>query len=345
LGALAVAIVGLVTLVAFPGSIMRRATGIESGDRLLDLSPVEWLGERDAAAERPVYRYSVIPGGAYSATELAEAIRRDPVVAREYGGLANRPLRAVTVTAPRMAYVSYRLDDRVYWTKHKVRIQADEQTLTDGVTEIRARCGNCISLQPLQPTSEEEPDLAELDRLEPDDDEPTAAPALPPVATSTLEAPVVTPFVPFTIGAPLLGSGDAGSPSPGSLGTTPWSGVPVAGLTDPLTTRRVPSSPREDTQAPEGTPPGTGVPPIPPPGLPPLGPPNGETPPGPGGPPTSTPPGETPPGGTPPNQELPPGGSTPPSDGGGPHTIPEPATMLLFGGGAAAWLLRRGRRR
>ena len=54
-------------------------------------------------------------------------------------------MRAVTLTAPRSAYVSYRRGDRTYWTRDRVWLKAGETVLTDGATTIRARCGNCVS--------------------------------------------------------------------------------------------------------------------------------------------------------------------------------------------------------
>ena len=49
----------------------------------------------DLATGRPVYRYSVIPGGAYDAHELAEAIDRDPVVAGAYRTVAAKDRTAL----------------------------------------------------------------------------------------------------------------------------------------------------------------------------------------------------------------------------------------------------------
>ena len=69
------------------------------------------------------------------------------------------------LSADRMAYVSYRVGDAIYWTKAKVRLPKGETILSDGVMEIRARCGNCIALAPMQPTAEEEPLGMEFDSL------------------------------------------------------------------------------------------------------------------------------------------------------------------------------------
>jgi hypothetical protein len=76
-------------------------------------------------------------------------------------------VREERLTQARQAYVSYRINDRVYWTKHKVTLPAGEAILTDGKTTIRARCGNCIADEPQLPTAEEEPKVAEFDAVAP----------------------------------------------------------------------------------------------------------------------------------------------------------------------------------
>jgi hypothetical protein len=129
---------------------------------------------RDTAAPAPapqirnqtriLYPYSVVAGGVHSARDVVEAIAADPVVAKHYVDIEAHSIRVVNVVAPRSAYISYRIGDRVYWTKHTVLLHQGEQVLTDGTREIRARCGNRISDVPQEPTSTSEPDVAEFDR-------------------------------------------------------------------------------------------------------------------------------------------------------------------------------------
>ena len=91
------------------------------------------------------------------------------MVAQHYRDLDPATMRRETLNADQLAFVSYRMGDRIYWTKQKVRISAGETILTNGDTLIRARCGNCISLEPMLPTADDEPDPAELDALLGDD--------------------------------------------------------------------------------------------------------------------------------------------------------------------------------
>ena len=96
---------------------------------------------------RPIYNRSVVPGGVYSADELRHAMQRDPVVASHYRAAAVADLRPVTLTAGRAVYVSYRVNDQVYWTRERVWLRAGETVLTDGATTVRARCGTSLTDQ------------------------------------------------------------------------------------------------------------------------------------------------------------------------------------------------------
>lgn len=119
-----------------------------------------------APAVRRIYRYSVFPGGAANQAELARIIRSDKVVAAHYAGFDVDKARAVTVTAPRAVYVSYRKGDQVYWTAKKVMLEAGETLLTDGRNEMRARCANRISESPRFPVEAHGPHLEALDAFE-----------------------------------------------------------------------------------------------------------------------------------------------------------------------------------
>ena len=96
---------------------------------------------------------------------MAHAIQTDEVVADHYRDVDPLTMHPQTVSVERMAHVSYRINDRVFWTKKPVRIYEGETILTNGETEIRARCGNAISMAPLLPTSDDEPESTEFDAL------------------------------------------------------------------------------------------------------------------------------------------------------------------------------------
>jgi hypothetical protein len=114
---------------------------------------------RSAAVVRPeapkqprtVYKYSIIPGGAYSSQELARSRRLDRVVATHYAGFGSANVSVRPLLRDSYFYVSYRKADRVYWTARKHRIPKGECVLTDGTNLARARCGNRLSLVPQTP--------------------------------------------------------------------------------------------------------------------------------------------------------------------------------------------------
>lgn len=94
---------------------------------------------------RIVYPYSVVPGGVATPELAAAAAAGDPVVDRHYAGFNLKRAWMVDNPELRLAHVSYRKGDRIYWTRSKVRIPPGERLLTDGVRLIRARCGNRIA--------------------------------------------------------------------------------------------------------------------------------------------------------------------------------------------------------
>ena len=114
------------------------------------------------ALEHAVYPYSIIEGGARSADELKQAIAEDPVVAAHYAGFNLENTKVVRLEQPKLAHVSYRLGNAVYWTRKPLVISAGETVLTDGVHVARTRCANQLADMPGE-TSAAEPALAVLD--------------------------------------------------------------------------------------------------------------------------------------------------------------------------------------
>jgi hypothetical protein len=104
-------------------------------------------------ALRPIYPYSVIPGGAYSPDELRNAISKDSVVRDHYKDFDVKVTRLVTLSADRYQSVSYRIKNKVYWTRRKIRIPKGEVLLTDGIHFARTRCGNRLCAAPLPQTT------------------------------------------------------------------------------------------------------------------------------------------------------------------------------------------------
>jgi hypothetical protein len=244
-------------LVAFVGAVARevwphRAEVVADVSSAFVTPAADAPAPAPAAAARPVYRHSIVPGGAYSRDEVAGAMRKDKVVAAHYEDVDVDKLHATTVDAARAVYVSYRVGDKTFWTKDRVRLSPGETVLTDGDTEIRARCGNLLSDTAQQPVADEEPPLAALDEEEaPETGSSTIADArgpdgalthVPffsgPLGPSGMLAGGFEPAGPSGFDAPIFGGGvGGGSPflgsAPGTAGTSPL--TPLGGSPRPPT--------------------------------------------------------------------------------------------------------------
>jgi hypothetical protein len=132
----------------------------QSAQRTLDLVQQEAAG---GLARRPLYPYSVITGGVRDAHDLKYATQHDPVVATHYVGFDYAHARLVRLVMERSVYVSYRMGNRVYWTRHRVKLHKGETLLTDGKMTARTRCANRVEEKPQQESSRMEPPAVAFD--------------------------------------------------------------------------------------------------------------------------------------------------------------------------------------
>jgi hypothetical protein len=122
--------------------------------------------EMEAQSEaRSVYPYSVVAGGVRDARELKWAAQHDRVVAAHYAGFDFDHARIVRLPLARTAYVSYRIGNKVFWTRHRVALRQGEMLITDGKITARSRCGNQVTDVPQQATSTSEPPAAKFDEI------------------------------------------------------------------------------------------------------------------------------------------------------------------------------------
>jgi hypothetical protein len=188
-------------------------------------------GEPNTA--QTVLPYSVIPGGAHSSKELLEAVQREPVVAAHYAEFRTDHVRVIHLKQDKLAYVSYRLGNQIYWTKKKLMLHEGETLLSDGEHLARTRCGNRVSDVPMTPVAPDEPaektlntpimpphvDMATVSLLDgPLWPEISAAPALLPMsglppATGSTPGGLFPPFIPII---PIFCCSGGGSPPPSS---------------------------------------------------------------------------------------------------------------------------------
>jgi hypothetical protein len=197
-----------------------------------------------AASQRPVYPYSVIPGGIQNADDLLRVTEHDPLVANHYAGFDFRHARMIELTEPKIFYLSYRMGGSIFWTSKPVTLHRGEKLITDGNITARARCANQVSEIPHAMTSLAEPRLAQLE-----------SPVPPPVdlpGFTPLEYPDLTPAGPTTT----AGYG----PIPGG-GLLPPIGIPPTCIPPKTSGKPEPGKPKP-------CPPGPPIPPgVPEPGT------------------------------------------------------------------------------
>ena len=155
---------------------------------------------------RPVYPYSVVPGGVNDAKELKWIAEHDPVVAAHYAGFDYDHARVVEVTLARTAYVSYRIGNHIYWMRRRVSLHKGEKLITDGRITARGRCGNQVAANPQPEVSPFEPSPEALEK--PQDRGGSVMPAPPVPFESALNRPLVPdlePIIPMNPASPFGG--------------------------------------------------------------------------------------------------------------------------------------------
>ncbi len=183
---------------------------------------------------RAVYGHSLVPGGIASPEELMALIHADPQLAEHYKGFDLSKAQIVTLDHDMLAYVSYRLENGIYWTTHPLLIRKGERVITDGANFIRGACGNRISYVPRMPTNAVDPeDLAYVVAFRPvDPPDPAGLPSAdapqsadPPQVDALL--PPLGPF-PVQVPPPVTGLAPGGTSLGGGPGvpSVPW--IPIS---------------------------------------------------------------------------------------------------------------------
>jgi hypothetical protein len=180
------------------------------------------LALRPNASARPVYAYSVVPGGVEDARELKWVAEHDPIVAAHYAGFDYDHARVVRLTLAQTVYVSYRIGNHVYWMRHRITLHKGEKLITDGKITARARCANRVEEMPQQLNSSSEPPAAKFE--EPVGASEGSSMAMPPVEfeSALLNRPGVggiEPLPPLSLYGPFSG-GDVVPISPPPLPTS-----------------------------------------------------------------------------------------------------------------------------
>ncbi len=103
-----------------------------------------------AAPPRPIYPYSVVPGGVEDVNELKWVAEHDPIVGAHYAGFNYARAQVVRLTLARTVYVSYRIGNHIYWTRRRITLKKGEKLITDGRMTARTRCANRVEETPQQ---------------------------------------------------------------------------------------------------------------------------------------------------------------------------------------------------
>ncbi len=228
---------------------------------------------------RKLYPYSVVSGGLASQNELEAVVQKDAVVRTHYADLRPASFRPQVLPKDQQGYVSYRVRDRIFWSRRLMTIKKGETVLTDGHTLLRGRCGNRISPIPMEPTAPTalEPPEAVLDSsvdtrrlnaiphipspspienslrlVRPTSAEPSVPPLLAPLQPEFTNASALSnSFAPFGV---WTGSGQARTG--GSTGDAPAPATPdFPVIAPPFPPGALPSAPPTVVLAPSGVPP------------------------------------------------------------------------------------------
>ncbi len=135
----------------------------DSHQRLWGVAGLSLLAADPSKSQPIVYPYSVVAGGVRDTKELRSEMAKDPVVASHYSDFNVSRSRIIELKSEKLAFVSYRIGNDVFWTRKKLRLARGEKLITDGVNSARTRCGNRISEAPHLETSPAEPSSEVLD--------------------------------------------------------------------------------------------------------------------------------------------------------------------------------------
>jgi hypothetical protein len=173
-------------------------------DLALSAASVAEVSDGPSTETRPVYPYSIVPGGVHDPRELQRVFDKDPVVKAHYRDFDFRRARVIQLLEDKTVYVSYRIAGRVYWTTKRVRLRRGEKVITDGKMTLRTKCGNQVSETARKEVSPSEPSIARLERpMSIDPGEATVIP-IPTNFESALARPNLPAFSPGMPGYSLI---------------------------------------------------------------------------------------------------------------------------------------------
>jgi hypothetical protein len=195
-------------------SLFHEAQNAEPDRKTAEASRNLFLASQEQALRdregRTVYKYSVVPGGVRTVQELRWAAEHDPVVRAHYAGFDYDHAHVVKLVLARTAYISYRIGNKLYWTRHRVSLKKGETVITDGKMTARTRCANRVEEMPQQATSESEPPAERFDEsVQPQPGTALSTPPVPFQSALMNRSPVagLGPAAPLTTLDPIANGG------------------------------------------------------------------------------------------------------------------------------------------
>jgi hypothetical protein len=144
------------------------------------------------ASFRPL-RYSLLRGGFNSVDEFFERVHQDPTLHDFYGDCADRNASMHALPEDIVTFSTFRKGNEIKWAQRPVVVKKGEYVMTFCGKTVLARCGNLVSVSPMQPSEDMPPALLE---------DPEEAPAAPLMLASNAEAaPAALP--PAAVPAPI----------------------------------------------------------------------------------------------------------------------------------------------
>ncbi len=228
----------------------------QHADALLKADPSTVQTPLVHASFRPL-NFALLRGGFSSVDEFFERVHDDPVLHAFYGDCADRNATMFALPEDITAFSTFRKGDKIKWAQKPLLIKKGEYVMSYCGKTVLARCGNLISVSPMQPSEDVPPAVLE-------------APSEPVETPLTLEASAApAPAIP--VGAAVVPTANANShrfffvppfyvPPGGSHG-----GPPPASIVPPPATVVPPPPTTVGPPPPAGTPPPPPVAPPPPP--------------------------------------------------------------------------------
>jgi hypothetical protein len=137
-------------------------------------------------------RYSLMRGGFNSVDEFFERVNEDSTLHDFYGDCADRDASMHALPEDIVTFSTFRKGNEIKWAQKPLLVKKGEYVMTFCGKTVLARCGNLVSVSPMQPSEDVPPALLE---------DPEEAPAVPLTLAAGREAPPVMAALPPAAGA------------------------------------------------------------------------------------------------------------------------------------------------